>query len=139
MVNDKIGQYKFDLRGLDVSAKYNWRHGLCFASWSLSDDPRQTDGRANEIKVGGILRFYPFTFSANYVYVTGYNSMLLPTSSFVPNDGVATSTTNINSSATYSRMDLYVSYEHRFRYFGISIGASLINVFDTNNKKYVTS
>ena len=139
MVNDKIGQYKFDLRGLDVSAKYNWRHGLCFASWSLSDDPRQTDGRANEIKVGGILRFYPFTFSANYVYGTGYNSMLLPTSSFVPNDGVATSTTNINSSATYSRMDLYVSYEHRFRYFGISIGASLINVFDTNNKKYVTS
>ena len=139
VVNDKVGQYKFDLRELDVSAKYNWRHGLCFASWSLSDDPRQTDGRANEIKVGGILRFYPFTFSANYVYGTGYNSMLLPTSSFVPNDGVATSTTNINSSATYSRMDLYVSYEHRFRYFGISIGASLINVFDTNNKKYVTS
>jgi hypothetical protein len=140
VVNDKIGQYEFDLKGLDVSAKYNWRHGLCFASWSLSDDPRQTDGRANEIKAGGILHFYPFTFSANYVYGNGYNSMLLPTSSFAANNGgVTTSTTNTNSSTTYSRMDLYVSYEHRFRYFGISVGASLINVFDTNNKKYVTS
>ncbi len=139
VVNDKIGQYEFDLKGLDVSAKYNWRHGLCFASWSLSDDPRQTDGRANEIKAGGILRFYPFTFSANYVYGTGYNSMLLPTSSFVANDGKAISTTNTNNSTTYSRMDMYVSYEHRFRYVGISVGASLINVFDTNNKKYVTS
>jgi hypothetical protein len=139
VVNNKIGQYEFDLKGLDVSAKYNWRHGLCFASWSLSDDPRQTDGKANEMKVGGIFHFYPFNFSANYVYGNGYNSMLLPTSSFAANGDMITSTTNTNNNTTYSRMDLYVSYEHRFRYFEISIGTSLINVLDTDNKKYVTS
>lgn len=144
VINNTLGQYDFTLKGLDVSAKYNWRHGLFFASWSVSDDPRQTNGAAHEIKAGGIMRFYPFTVSANYVFGHGYNSMLLSSTSFAPQgQDNASSTKNVNmsssSTTTYSRMDIYASYEKRFKYFGITVGASLINVFDTNNQKYVTS
>jgi ferric enterobactin receptor len=138
VVNDVLGQYDFNLKGLDVSAKYNWRHGLLFASWSVSDDPRQTNGAAHEIKAGGIMRFYPFTLSANYVFGHGYNSMLLPSTSFESqNQNLQTPTSS--SSTTYSRMDIYASYEKKFKYVDLTIGTSLINVFDTNNQKYVTS
>jgi hypothetical protein len=139
VINNVLGRYDFNLKGVDVSAKYNWRHGLFFTSWSYSDDPRQTDGHANEVKAGGIMRFYPFTFSLNYVYGTGYNSMLLPTSSFNDPNKTEKNDVGANTGTNYSRMDLYASYEHRFRYFGVSVGASLINVFDTENKKYTTS
>lgn len=133
VVGNQLGYYDFDLKGLDVSAKYNWRHGLLFASWSLSDDSRQTDGVAHEIKAGGLFRFYPFSLSANYVFGKGYNTMLLPTSSYGEHNGLS------NSSTTYSRMDIYASYEKRFKYVGLTVGASLINVFNTDNVKYSTS
>lgn len=143
VVNNVTGLYDFNLKGVDVSAKYNWRRGLLFASWSLSDDPRQTDGVANELKAGTIMRFYPFTVSANYVFGHGYNSMLLPSSSFGGHGhtehDLSSSTSISSTGTTYSRMDIYASYEKRFKYVGITIGASLINVFDTSNQKYVTS
>jgi hypothetical protein len=137
VVNNQLGSYNFNLRGMDVSAKYNWRHGLFFTSWSLAKDLRQMDGVSNEIKVGGIMRFYPFTFSANYVYSSGYNSSLLPVSAFRKHE--ESKELNANTGIYYSRMDVAASYEKRFRYFSISMGLSLINVFDTYNKKYITS
>lgn len=140
VINNTAGLYNFTLKGIDLSAKYNWRHGLLFTSWSLSDDPRQTDGKANEVKAGGILRYYPFTFSLNYIYGSGYNSMLLPTSSFQGRDGDnANADATPSSSTTYSRMDAYASYEKRFRLMTLTVGASVINIFDTENTKYVTS
>lgn len=135
--NNLLGKYDFNLKGFDVSAKYNWKHGLIFSSWSLSKDPRQTDGVSNELKIGGILRYYPFTFSANYIYSHGYNFLLLPTSSYKSSEEKRES--NFDSSTTYSRMDISGSYEKRFKYFGIATGISLINLFDTNNKKCVTT
>lgn len=139
VVNGVLGEYDFTLKGLDVSAKYNWSRGLFFASWSLSDDPRQTNGVAHEIKAGGVMRFYPFTVSANYVFGHGYNSMLLPASSFTAQQPETTETSSQSSTTTYSRMDLYASYEKKFKYVALTVGASLINVFDTSNQKYVTS
>jgi hypothetical protein len=144
VVNNQLSNYDFDIKGIDLFAKFNWRHGLIFSSWSYSDDPRQTDGHAYELKAGSILRFYPFTFSVNYVYGDGYNSMLLPTSSFEDRDKAATSTTTATTIGTttasaYSRMDVFASYEKRFRYFGITLGASIINVFNKENEKYITS
>jgi|GEM_PF-1328635 hypothetical protein len=136
VIDNTIGKYDFNLKGIDVSAKYNWRRGLFFASWSLSDDPRQGAGVANELKAGGIFRFYPFTVSANYVFGHGYNSMLLPESSYNEH---SKNISDLSTSTTYSRMDIYASYEKQFKHFGITIGGSLINVFDTDNQKYVTS
>jgi hypothetical protein len=136
VINNQLLESDFDIKGIDVSAKYNWRHGLFFASWSLSKDPRQTEGTANELKAGGILRYYPFTFSANFIYGTGFNSQLLPNSSYEQHESAALEN---NNSTTYSRMDVFASYEKRFRYFGLTAGVSLINVFDTDNEKYVTS
>jgi hypothetical protein len=137
VVNGILGMYNFNLKGIDTSIKYNWRHGLWFASWSLLDDPRQTAGVSNEVKVGGILRFYPFTFSANYVYSYGYNSLLLPASSYEKNE--EKESTAFNSSTHYSRMDISATYERDFGWLNFSTGASIINLFDTNNKKYATT
>lgn len=152
VVNNQLENYNFDIKGIDFSAKFNWRHGLLFSSWSYSDDPRQTDGHAYELKAGGILRLYPFTFSVNYVYGDGYNSMLLPTSSYEDHEKTSSSTTTGNTVSTttsstistttasaYSRMDVFASYEKNFRHFGITLGASVINVFNKENEKYITS
>jgi hypothetical protein len=136
VVNNVLGNYDFRLRGIDVSTKYNWRHGLAYASWSIADDPRQTSGTSNEIKAGGILRFYPFTFSANYIFGSGYNSTLLSTALAGKHSEDAAL---FDNSSNYSRMDVSASYEKRFRNFGFSTGVSLINLFDTNNDKCTTS
>jgi hypothetical protein len=135
--DDVLSTYDFRLRGIDFSTKYNWRHGLIYSSMSIADDPRQTDGTSVEMKAGGILRFYPFTFSANYIFGNGYNSMLLPVSSTNKHDGDETE--SHDNSTTYSRLDVSASYEKRFRLFGICTGVSIINVFDTDNKKCTTS
>lgn len=138
VVDNQLGMYNFKLRGIDTSTKYNWRHGVCYASWSLTDDPRQTNGIANELKAGSILRFYPFTFSANYIFGSGYNSLLLSMNAYNSHDENKRNI-NSNSKTTYSRMDISASYEKQFKYFGITAGVSLINLFDTTNKKYITS
>jgi len=137
VLNSQLGKYNFDLKGIDVSAKYNWQHGLFFTSWSLAKDPRQTEGTSNEIKAASIFRFFPITFSANYVFSTGYNSLLLPTNSYKLNG--EKKETEYDTSTTYSRMDLSASYEKRFKKFGITTGLSLINIFDTSNKKCITT
>jgi hypothetical protein len=136
VVDNVLGTYDFRLRGLDISTKYNWRHGLAYASWSIADDPRQTDGASNELKAGGILRFYPFTFSANYIFGSGFNSTILVTSIAKRN---GETTVPQDESNTYSRMDVSASYEKRFSHFGLSAGVSLINIFDTDNQKCTTS
>jgi hypothetical protein len=138
VVDNQLGMYNFKLRGIDTSTKYNWRHGVCYASWSLTDDPRQTNGIANELKAGSILRFYPFTFSANYIFGSGYNSLLLSMNAYNSHDENKRNI-NSNSKTTYSRMDISASYEKQFKYFGITAGVSLINLFDTTNKKYITT
>jgi hypothetical protein len=136
VVNDQIGKYDFNLKGIDVSAKYSWKRGLLFSSWSLLDDPRQSKGLSNELKAGGIYRIYPFSISANYVYGRGYNPLLLHSNSY---NHQGKSESYQSSTMTYSRMDLYAAYEKRFRHFGIRVGSSLINVFDTDNQKYSSS
>lgn len=137
VVDNQLGIYNFNLKGIDTSIKYNWHRGLLFASWSLSNDPRQTDGVSNELKAGAILRFYPFTFSANYVYSYGYNSLLLPASSYEKDSEKGDNA--YGSSIHYSRMDISASYEKNFGILNLSAGASIINIFDTNNKKYATT
>lgn len=136
VVDDKLGMYNFNLKGIDVSVKYNWRHGLSFASWSVANDPRQTDDVSNELKIGSILRFYPFTFSANYVYSSGYNALLLPASSYEKHEGKEQGNYN---DIHYSRFDISASYEKSFGSLVFTTGASIINVFDTNNQKYATT
>lgn len=135
VVNNLLGSYNFNLWGTDLSAKFNWNHGLVFASWSLANDERQTSGYSNEMKIGGILHFYPFTVSSNYVFSKGFNSFLLPLST-KENHEVERS---FNAKAVYSRMDISASYEKRFAHWGFTTGLSLINVFNTDNKKCVSS
>jgi hypothetical protein len=138
VVNNVSGYYNFNLKGIDVSATYKWRHGLLFSSWSVLKDPRQTDGVANEVKVGGIFRFFPFSFSSDYVYGHGYNSLLLPANSYVKNADRGTDGFT-NNSLDYSRLDCSASYEKSFGKVTLNVGASLINIFDTNNKKYTST
>ena len=141
VVNKQLAAYNFNLRGLDVSTTYNWMHGLLFASWSLSKDKRQSDRTTSELKAGSMVRFYPFTFSLSYIYSTGYNSYLLPASSY--NEKTVNGEENKNkiedSDNPYSRMDISTSYDKQFKHFGISTGLSLINVFDKENEKCITS
>jgi hypothetical protein len=137
VINDSVGKYSFNIKGIDASVKYTWRHGLVFASWSLSNDPRQTDGVSNEWKAGGILRVHAFSFSANYVYGKGYNSLLLPASSYEKHEHEDKEESELGTN--YSRMDVSASYEKSFGRITLSTGASIINVFDTENRKYATT
>lgn len=134
IVNQQAVLSNFDIKGFDVSTKVNFSKGVVFASWSLSNDPRQAKGTTNEVKVGSIVQLSPFSISANYIYGKGYNPQLLQLKgSEGHNKGYE------NSGSTYSRMDVSASYSKQFKSLGFSTGISVINLFDKANTKFVTT
>lgn len=126
--------------GMDIFAKKEWREQTAFASYSLvnsSNSPEKSTG--HEIKTGAICSLNSFYLSATYVYGTGFP--YLSTAGHGHGQGNEEEHGNSNkhsdtSSEPYSRLDLSLIYKPELKKFKIQVGASTLNVLNTNNVKY---
>ena len=121
--------YAFDntFWGADVYLKKEWLKHTLFGSYSLVNAQTLQNSVGQEIKSGAIISFNPLIFSATYVYGTGFPYL-------TGNNSDAD--TIVVYSEPYSRLDLSLIYRLQLKNYRIQAGASLLNVFDTNNIKY---
>jgi len=122
------------LWGADVYLKKEWRKQTFFCSYSIENEeyspvisrtPPKRVGQ--EIKSGVIVSINSFHFSTTYIYSAGFSSQ---TTEYWGNDNFPV------VDEPYSRFDLSLNYRLQKKNFKIQAGASLLNVFDTNNIKY---
>jgi hypothetical protein len=126
--------------GLDVFTKKEWREHTFFGSYSLVNSTNPQKSTGHEMKLGAIYSLKPFHISATYVYGTGFP--YLATAGHGHGQGNEEQQHGNEhqhsdvSSEPYSRLDLSLVYKLQLKKFNIQAGASVLNVFDTNNVKY---
>lgn len=132
--NLKLFNGKSRTYGLDVALKTNIQKHHLGLSYTLSKTEelfdyfstktyqRAPQDQRHELKGVGILNFYPFYFSLNYVYGSGF-----------PNAIKAVSNEKI---IDYSRMDIALLYRITKVKWHVEMGASIVNLFNTKNVRY---
>ena len=126
--------------GLDIFAKKGWREHSFFGSYSLVNSTNPQESTGHEVKLGAIYSIKPFHISATYVYGTGF-PYLATTGHGHGQEKEEQQHGNKHkhsdvSSEPYNRLDLSLVYKLQLKRFNIQAGASVLNVFDTNNVKY---
>jgi len=116
--------------GADVYLKKEWRKHTLFGSYSLVNAQMLQKSVGQEIKSGAIVSFNSFHFSATYVYGAGFPYLT------TENRGNSNNSDAITFTEPYSRLDLSLVYRLQLKNWKIQAGASLLNMFNTNNIKY---
>lgn len=134
--------YKLDNRntGFDLFIKKEWRKHTFFGSYSLVNTNKPEESTAHELKAGAVYSLKSFRFSATYVYGTGFP--FLSTGGHGHGQGNEegqhgnSHKHSDTTSEPYNRLDLSLTYKLQLRKIAMQAGASVLNVFDTNNVKY---
>lgn len=131
LAND-IYRTNIDISGLDLFLKKEFRKVSTFGSYSLSHSSERTSETGHEIKLGSIVSLSHFTFSANYVYGSGFSYL------YKGGQGMGQGQGNMenDSEDTYSRFDIAATYNLYLKACRFRTGLSVLNVFDTHNIKY---
>ncbi|KAA6301335.1 MAG: hypothetical protein EZS26_002532 [Candidatus Ordinivivax streblomastigis] len=126
--------------GMDFYAKKEWNKHTFFGSYSLVNTAKPQAATGQEVKLGVICSFHPFYLSSTYVYGTGF--AYLSTGGHghgqenEEQEHGQGHTHSDTSTEPYSRLDLAVTYKLQLKRWRLQAGASVLNVFDTNNVKY---
>lgn len=128
------------ISGIDLLMKKEWGKHQLWGSYSLVHASKPEFSTGHEVKAGTVYFLKPFYLSATYVY--GFGFPYLSTSEH----GHGEKNENgqhgneyrhsDTSRQSYNRLDLSVTYRLQLRGFCIQAGASVINIFNTNNVKY---
>jgi hypothetical protein len=122
--------------GLDFFVKKNFRGHSAWVSYTLSKTEErfsyfsQYQFRAapqyqrHEIKAAAIFNVKPFSFSANYVFGSG----------FLLNNGTVAKPVYIEPD--YNRMDVAVNYRFNIGKVACETGISVLNLFNSKNVRY---
>jgi hypothetical protein len=124
--------------GIDLFAKKDFGKHSIWASYTLSKalESLAPLGKAlpvyqlapqhqlHELKVAGLFNIHQFYLSADYVYGSG---MEILRKVFAAE----------NSNVAYNRVDAAVTYKFTPKRFSGELGFSVLNVFDTQNLKYI--
>jgi len=133
-----IGKAK--IRGLDVYAKTEIGKHEVWLAYTLSETLeyfpyfQNTDfqlsphHQAHELKGATVFHFSPFYISTNYVYGSGLEFAKAEQRPILASSELPT---------RYSRLDVAVLYRLKFTKVKLDFGASIINVLNTQNLKYV--
>lgn len=117
------------ISGADIFAKWEFRGNQIFSTLSYGIATEKYSEALNykynpfEFKSGAVINLSPFWLSAGYVYGNGYM------------DSFGTGRYSSMSSASYSRLDLSATYQFALKRIKFRLGASVLNVLNTQNKK----
>lgn len=134
--------YKLDNRntGFDLFIKKEWRKHTFFGSYSIVNTNKPEKSTGHELKAGAIYSLRSFHFSTTYIYGTGFP--FLTTGGHGHGQGNEegqhgnTHKHSDTTSEPYNRLDLSLTYKLQLKKLAMQAGASVLNVFDTNNVKY---
>ncbi|MCX6238675.1 MAG: TonB-dependent receptor plug domain-containing protein [Bacteroidia bacterium] len=122
--------------GLDFFVKKDFRGHSAWISYTLSKTEERfsyfsqyqfraaAQDQRHELKAAVIFNVKPFSFSANYVFGSG----------FLFNNGTATKPDYINPD--YNRMDVAVNYRFNIGKVAAETGLSVLNLFNSKNIRY---
>lgn len=128
--------------GFDVFLRKEWGENAFFASYSQVRSTRPQKSTGYEIKPGAICSFNPFFLSATYVYGKGFPYFSTGGHGHAHGQGNEEGQHggmhrhSDSSTAAYSRLDLSLIYKWQLKKLNMQAGASVLNVFDTDNVKY---
>lgn len=141
-LDNDVSAFDNTLWGMDVYAKKEWRKQTFFASYSLVNASMPQESTGQEIKLGAITSFKSFHLSATYVYGTGFPYLSTGghghghgQENEEQEHGDAHQHSDV-SNEPYSRLDLSLTYKLQLKKCSLQAGASVLNVFNTNNVKY---
>ncbi len=142
-INSAVNSFDNTIKGFDVYARKEWRKQTFFGSYSVvnASEPQATTGQ--EVKLGAVTTFKNFHFSATYVYGAGFAYLSTGGHSHGQdneqghgNGGQHGNGHSDTSTEPYSRFDVSLTYRLQLKKCRIQAGASVLNVFDTDNIKY---
>ena len=137
-IDNAISRFDNTVWGIDIYTKKEWRRLMTFGSYSLLNSSVPQKYVAHEVKFGAVYTLNSFLLSATYVYGSGFP--YLSTSGHghgnERNQHGNTHQHSDVSSEPYNRLDLSLIYKLQLQKFRIQTGASIVNVFDTDNVKY---
>jgi hypothetical protein len=139
-LDNAVSAFDNTLWGADFYFKKEWRKQTVFASYSLVNASAPQESAGREIKLGAIASLKSFHFSATYVYGTGFPNLSTGGHGHGQENeeqqhGSGHQHSDI-STEPYSRLDLSLIYRMHLKKCSIQAGASVLNVFNTNNVKY---
>lgn len=129
-----------DILGADLYIRKEWRKHTFFGSYSIVNTAKPQTETGQEVKLGTVLSFQPFYLSATYVYGTGFSYLTTGGHGHEQDDEEQEhGQGHIHSDSStqpYSRLDLSATYKLQLKKIRLQAGASVLNVFNTNNIKY---
>jgi len=136
-VRSRLGDGVFEgdakAKGIDFLVKQDWKGHSFWVAYTLSETlehfsyfrpgvyRRALHDQRHELKAAALLNFKPFCFSANYVYGSGFPSLI--------DDPLA-------EGLPYNRVDAAVSYRLIREHYSLEAGISVLNVLNYENVKY---
>ncbi|MDF9829697.1 TonB-dependent receptor [Parabacteroides sp. PF5-6] len=136
-ISDAVYRTDVDMTGFDVFLKKEFDKVSLFGSYSLSHLSEQVTETGHELKAGTILSFSPFTFSANYVFGSGFSYPYIGGHGIHgTGTGQGQSNNHADMEKNYSRLDVAATYSYSFPKLKLQTGLSIINVLGTENIKY---
>ncbi len=139
-LDNAVSAFDNTIWGTDIYAKKEWRKQTVFASYSLENASMPQESTGQEIKLGAITSYKTFYLSATYVYGTGFPYLSTGghghgQESEEQQHGDEHQHSDV-STEPYSRLDLSLTYKLQLKKCSLQAGASVLNVFNTNNVKY---
>ena len=120
--------------------KKGWGKHQFWGSYSLVHATKPEFSTGHEVKAGTVYFLKPFYLSATYVYGSGFPYLSTSEHGHGEKNENGQHGNEYRHSDTsrqsYNRLDLSATYRLQLRGFCIQAGASVINVFNTNNVKY---
>lgn len=128
------------ISGIDLLMKKGWGKHQFWGSYSLVHATKPEFSTGHEVKAGTVYFLKPFYLSATYVYGSGFPYLSTSEHGHGEKNENGQHGNEYRHSDTsrqsYNRLDLSATYRLQLRGFCIQAGASVINVFNTNNVKY---
>lgn len=144
-LNNTIYPVDNTICGVDFYVKKQWKQNTIFGSYSLVNSSQPQENTGQEIKAGAVYNLRPFYLSATYVYGTGFPYLTTGGHGHGQgNEGEGHGQSHeqghqdsgSDSDKPYSRLDLSLTYKLQLKKVQLQAGASVLNIFDTNNIKY---
>ncbi|WP_085536649.1 TonB-dependent receptor [Massilibacteroides vaginae] len=140
-IDNVVSSFDNTVWGVDVYAKKEWNRLTAFGSYSFINSANPQEYTAHEVKLGAIYTLKSFHFSATYVYGSGFPYLSTSGHGHGQGDeeqqhGNGHQHSDTSNEPPYNRLDLSLTYKLQLKKIRIQTGASVLNVFNTNNVKY---
>lgn len=144
-LNNTIYPVDNTILGADFYVKRQWGENAVFGSYSIVNTAQPQTNTGHEIKTGVVYALRHFYLSGTFVYGTGFPSITTGGHGHGQEDEQAGhgqsheaghNDLSRDSDKPYSRLDLSFTYKVQVKKMRLKAGASVLNIFDTNNIKY---